>query len=52
MQQGILNLGLRDQLLLFQWVQDNIAALGGDANDVTLFGVSAGAHSVGQMSKK
>ncbi|KAJ5088614.1 hypothetical protein N7456_012230 [Penicillium angulare] len=45
--EGILNLGLRDQILLFEWVQDNIAKFGGDAGNVTLFGLSAGAHSIG-----
>ncbi|RAH70187.1 putative extracellular lipase [Aspergillus aculeatinus CBS 121060] len=44
--EGILNLGLHDQLLLFQWVQDNIASFGGDPSQVTLIGLSAGAHSI------
>ncbi|KAE8153343.1 carboxylesterase [Aspergillus avenaceus] len=45
-QEGVLNLGLHDQLLLFKWVQDNIEAFGGDPSQVTLFGLSAGAHSI------
>ena len=44
--EGALNLGLRDQVVLFEWVQANIAAFGGDPENVTLIGLSAGAHSV------
>lgn len=45
--EGLLNLGLHDQKLLLEWVQKNIESFGGNANDVTIAGLSAGAHSIG-----
>ena len=43
------NLGLRDMLAAIQWVQDNIRNFGGDPDNITLFGESAGAMAISDL---
>jgi para-nitrobenzyl esterase len=43
------NLGLRDQIAALAWVRDHIECFGGDPENVTIFGESAGAMSVGTL---
>ncbi|TQN64386.1 Lipase 1, partial [Colletotrichum shisoi] len=48
--EGLLSLGLKEMCVALEWVQENIAAFGGDPDHVAIMGgLSAAAHGIGHL---
>jgi len=47
--EGVTNLGVRDQIAGLEWVRANVSRFGGDPGNVTIIGQSAGGMSVGTL---
>ena len=48
-ERGVANLGLEDQKTALRWIRRHISSFGGDPDNVTVFGQSAGAHSIASL---